>query len=346
MKKLLLFCTLVALVAVAYFALFPNANQPQTKDLKPTEKRVYAQTVKPTAYAQTLRLNADALAEESVMITAQTTDKIETIHFKEGAYVQKGQTLVTLQQDSENAAIASARATLKEAQSQFDRIKILAEKDAISKAEYDNARAMVDVAQAALKDARAMQQERVIKAPFSGVIGVRQVSEGALLEPGTVIAQLDDISTIEAELQIAERYLAQIQTGQKVTVQSSAYPDTAFEGVISVIENRLDPLSRQFTAMADINNDKHLLKPGMLLDVAIQFSEENVIAIAEEAIIPLAKKHYVFVVKEGAAQRRAVRIGRRFDGKVEILQGVQAGETVVTQGQLTLSDGDSVVITK
>ena len=329
---------------IIYITTKANDTEPVPKEQIARKKRVKVQNVQLMPFSQSLRLNANALAKESVIITAQTTDKIDNIHFKEGAYVKKGQTLVSLQQESENAAIASARATLKETQGQFERVKILARQDAISKAEYDNAAATVDIAKAALQDTLALKQERIITAPFSGIIGVREVSEGALLEPGTRIAQLDDISVIKAQLQLPERYLAYITKGQKIQVRSAAYGNETFEGIISVVENRLDPLSRQFTAIANIDNKKHRLKPGMLLNVTIHFSEKDVLAVAEETIIPLAKKHYVFVINNDTAHKKLVRIGRRFEGNVEILSGISIGDKVVRYGQLTLNEGDKVSI--
>jgi membrane fusion protein, multidrug efflux system len=334
---------IIIFAVLGAFHLSPD-NVQVTPAKKNAVKSVQIYTISPQPYEQSLTINADALARESVMITAETTDKIARIHFQEGEVVRRGDVLVTLQQDSEDATLNAAEATLRDAESQFKRSAILAGKQAISTADYDTAKANLTIAEAKVKEARTMKKERIIRAPFTGVIGVRRVSEGALLEPATEIAQLDDHSVIKAELRIPERYLALISRGQKIEARSAAYPDTVFSGTISVIEARLDPASRQFKVIAEIDNQSLQLKAGMLLEISLIFAAENVLAIPEEAIIPLARKHYVFVIHDAVAHKRAVQIGRRFAGKVEIIHGVTAGDAVVTHGQFTLDDGEKVQI--
>lgn len=343
MKYSLIIVVLLVCGIAGYFSL----NEREA-DASPSTDKVFSKVrvhqVAEVIYAESLKLTGTALASESVELKAQATDLVSAIHFTEGTMVEKGTKLLTLAQQGERASVNSAQAVLQDAQADYTRIKKLAAKKAVSKAELEQARAALALAKTGIAEARVALKERIITAPFSGILGTRNVSVGTLLQPDTLITTLDAIQPIKIDLDIAERYLAFIKVGQSFTAQTDAYIDKKFQGNIAVVESRLDSMSRTIKARGVIENQDALLKPGMLLTVLVEASPGSLLAVPEEAIIPVAKKHYVYVVEERIVQRREVLIKRRFDGLVEIRDGLEVGEQIVVEGQLKIADGEEVDI--
>ncbi|GAB5500591.1 MAG: efflux RND transporter periplasmic adaptor subunit [Pseudohongiellaceae bacterium] len=285
------------------------------------------------------------VANESVDVTSAVSDTVSRIAFEDGAYVEEGEILVELTSVSESTRLAEAQATVDEAERQFDRLQGLSADRLVAGSELDTARTARQTAQARLEGVMADLEDRLVRAPFSGYLGFRNVSPGSLLTPGTVITTLDDVSVMNLDFRIPEVYLADIQTGQSIAARSIVYADRDFEGRINVIGSRIDPVTRSVSVRAEIDNPDRLLRPGMLMTVALELNEERALVVPERSVIAAQGQQYVYVVgAENRIERRSVSVGRRRDGLVEITSGLEAGERVVSEGTIRVRPGLTVRI--
>lgn len=284
-----------------------------------------------------------AVANESVNLTPKVSDTISRIGFNDGSLVKQGDILVELTNSSEAARLSEAQSTADEAMRQYDRLQSLLTDNLISKTDLDASRTRAETAQARLDGVIVAMDDRLIRAPFSGVLGFRNVSEGSLVSPNTIITTLDDISVIKLDFTIAEVYLAQLQIGQTVAAKSIVYKDREFEGVVQVIGSRIDPVTRSVAVRAHIDNRDGVLRPGMLLTVSLALSSSEVTVVPERSLIPSGGRQYAFIVDEGGIARQAeVQIGRRRPGYVEVISGLNPGQMVVTDGMAQLRPGQPV----
>lgn len=282
-------------------------------------------------------------ANESVNLTPKISDTISRITFEEGGMVEKGEILVELTSSSEATRLAEAQSTADEAQRQYERLQSLLADNLISGTDLDAARTRAETAQARLEGVAVAMDNYLIRAPFSGMLGFRNVSDGSLVTPNTVITTLDDISIIKLDFTIAEVYLAQLKIGQLLSAQSIVYPDHAFEGVVQVIGSRIDPVTRSVQVRAHIDNRSGVLRPGMLLTVSLALNESDSVVVDESVLVPSGGRQYAFVVDDEDVVRQVeVLIGRRQPGKVEVLGGLQVGDRVVTEGMAQLRPGMNV----
>ncbi|TAE33663.1 MAG: efflux RND transporter periplasmic adaptor subunit [Alphaproteobacteria bacterium] len=301
-------------------------------------------TLRQEEVAQPLILSADAVAQETVAITSQVNEVITAIHFEEGSQVRRGDLLVELEQREERTTLASQTTLLEEAQRNVDRVKHLLAQSFVSQAAVDHAVSALATAQQ--QQAMAQQQLRIrsIHAPFDGVIGVRHVSVGSLAQEGQTIATLLDLSRIRVNMHIPERYALLLVMGDHFDATTELYPKRRFEGTISVIEQNIDPATRTLRVHGTIRNADHALKAGMLLRVELAARPTPMILVPEEALIPIGNEFYVYGVDaENVVLRRKVQIGARIENRVELRDGVQAGERIITEGHMKLRDGVRVV---
>jgi membrane fusion protein (multidrug efflux system) len=285
-----------------------------------------------------------AKANESVSLTSKVTDTVSKVNFEDGMIVQAGHILVELTNSEETAQLAEAQAAVDESTRQFNRVQNLITQNLASATQLDIEKARMQTANARLEAIVARLDDRLIRAPFSGVLGFRGVSQGTLLSPNKIVTTLDDISIIKLDFSIPENYLAVLSEGQEVIATSPAYPDRTFLGTVEVINSRVDPITRSITIRAHLNNDERLLRPGMLLTVNLVRNRSLALVVPEEAILPIQDKQYVYVVQENTAQRVEVKAGRRRPGIVEILIGLEEGQLVVTQGVIKIRPGSKVTI--
>lgn len=301
------------------------------------------------AQVKSFPLAAEALgnarANESVDIRAKITATLMEIRFEEGQTVKAGDILVMLDDRELVADLAGAKATQVEAEASFKRSRELFKTKVGSESQLlqDQARkiageAMVSVAEARLADT-------VVRAPFDGQLGLRRVSIGSLLSPTTVITTLDDTHVIKVDFDLPEIYLSRLQQGLIVQAHSAAYPNEDFIGKVSSVDTRVDPISRSIRVRSIMANDQGHLRPGMFLTVTLLDQSVEALVIPERALIPERSLQYVFVVDEsGIAERRAVIIGRRRPGEVEIIEGLTAGEKVIVDGTQKARDGQAVEV--
>jgi len=281
-------------------------------------------------------------ANESISITSKVTDRIQKVNFDDGMFATAGQILVELTNSEETAQLAEAQAAVDESTRQYNRMKNMIEQRLASETQLDIEQARMQTAQARFEAIVARLDDRLIRAPFSGVLGFRQVSPGSLLTTNTVVTTLDDISIIKLDFSIPENFLSALSRGMEINAQSSAYENEVFVGQVETINSRVDPVTRTVTVRALLKNDDRRLRPGMLLTVSLVRGRDDVLAVPEESVIPVHDRKYVYVVNDGVANRIEINTGRIQPGVIEVLEGISLGQNVVTQGAMKLRPGSKV----
>lgn len=301
--------------------------------------------VRQVAFADTVEALGTVAANESVALTASVTETVSAIHFDDGDRVKKGQLLAELSSHEEHAQRDEARATLTEANRQYQRFKSLAAKGTAAQSLLDERQRDWQTAGARLAAIESRLADRQIKAPFAGIVGLRDVSVGALVEPGDLITTLDDDSVIKLEFSVAATYLGALRPGLKVMASSRAFAGRRFTGTVKAVNSRIDPVTRSVRVRAMLPNPEHLLKPGLLMHVVLQQESRLTLLIPEEALLPIAEKQFVLVVTAGnRVEQRELRIGGRRPGQVEVVEGLAADERVITHGHMQLRAGQKVNI--
>jgi len=225
----------------------------------------------------------------------------------------------------------------------FERAQQLRPEGLIAERAYDEAQSRLKESEASLSLAKVRLEKSIIRAPFNGRLGLRQVSPGDFVQPGQAIVNLEDTDSIKVDFRIPEIYLGRVQVGQPVQVGVDVYPDQLFEGKIYAIDARIDNATRTVLIRARIPNPKGALHPGMFARVTLLLGErENAVFVPEQAVVPMGGDKFVYRVVDGKAALTKVRLGLRKEGRVEIVEGVGPEETVITAGQMKLFDGAPV----
>jgi len=284
-------------------------------------------------------------ANESIVVTADVMGRVEKVNFRDGMKVQRGADLIVLDYKEEQAQLAAARANLEAQQTKHERLVQLVAQQSAARIELDEQINRLRAAEARLDIAQVLFDDRTIRAPFSGYVGIRDVSPGALVSAGTQIATLDDLSVIKLDFSVPEVYLGALRRGQRIVASSVAYPQRKFRGEVITIDSRVDPVTRAVLVRAELSNDSSLLKPGMLINVNLIANRTEALVVPEESLVPEDDNQYVYVVdNHGQARQIEVEIGRRRPGMVEIVKGLQAGDKVVTEGVANISSNTEVRI--
>ncbi len=297
-----------------------------------------------------LSLEVEALgtarASESIDVTAKVSNLVTAIRFTEGQQVRKGDILVELDGAQARADLAVADAALKESASQLQRSRELYETKVLSDQQIEQIESTYSANVARVAAARSRLSDTIIRAPFNGRVGLRRASVGGLVAPGTVITTLDDTSTIKLDFTVPERVVAAMKPGLTLEARSVAYPDQVFEGKVASVDSRVDPNTRSVIVRALVPNDDGLLKPGMFLNVHLSRGTADVLVVPEESLVPEQGDVFVYVVQDGKASKRKIQTGQRAVGTVQVTDGLQAGEIVVTEGTQKLRDGASVSVSE
>jgi membrane fusion protein (multidrug efflux system) len=285
-------------------------------------------------------------ANESVALAAPVTDIVSAIHFEDGQRVEKGQILVEMVTAEEKALKTEAIAAVEEARSQFLRAKDLAARKFTSESLLDQRRREFETAEARLKAIEARLADRVVVAPFAGTIGLRTISLGALVEPDRPIARLEDDSVMKLDFSVPSTFLAALKPGLPIVARARGYDGETFTGSLTSVDNAVDEVTRTIRVRALIPNPDRRLKPGLLMTVDLLKTPRTAVVVPEEALVPAGGNVYVFVVDEASrkVERRPVVMGARRAGEVEVAQGLEDGELVVTEGGLKLAPGMTVVV--
>lgn len=284
-----------------------------------------------------------ARANESIEVRPVITATLMAVHFEEGQYVESGTVLAELENVEPWSELAAARANLAESEAQYRRLSELYKTNVVAQSEVAEITARREADLASVAAAEARLAHTVIKAPFSGRLGLRRVSVGSLVGPDTVITTLDDTNAIKLDFDVPEVYLSLLQSGLDVSARSAAYPGRLFAGEVASVDTRVDPVSRTITVRALLDNEERLLRPGMFLTVSLLRQDLQALMVPEQAIVPERSQQFVWVVDDAnVARLREVRTGRRRPGQVEILGGLVAGERVIIEGTQKARAGQAV----
>lgn len=285
-------------------------------------------------------------ANRSIDVTAKVTAKVDKLTYKDGQQVQKGDALVYLDATEAQAGLAESLAEYSNSQKLFERSKKLLRTGNAPKARVDLLLSEMQVAQAKVQADRARLNDYIIRAPFSGVVGFRDVNVGALVRPADIITTLDDVTSLKLDFDLPEIYLANVRSGQVFRTKSVAYADKVFEGKVSSISTRVDPITRVVQIRGRLDNTLGVLKPGMFLSVALQTGmQKNALMIPEHAVTVSAAGHFVFVVENDIAMRTQITVGQREKGWVQVLSGLSNEVIVIIEGLQKVRDGGKVKLT-
>ncbi|MBU3078522.1 efflux RND transporter periplasmic adaptor subunit [Sphingomonas sp. XMGL2] len=283
-----------------------------------------------------------ARANEQVTLASPVTERIERLNFDDGDFVQRGRVLAVLAQGQEQAALNGARAAEDQANAQLRRIQELAQRGFATNTLLDQQVAAAQRARAEAEDARAQIGDRVIRAPFSGHVSLRTISEGAVVNAGAVIATVSDLSRIKLDFTVPETMLSALRPGQPIVARAAAYPDTPFRGTIASIDPVIDPATRAVMVRAVLPNPGNRLKPGMLLSVGIESASRSGMAVPELAVIGEGANRYVYLVgADNKAVRTKVTTGLRDGGLIEV-SGLRPDARVISEGVVKVAEGTRV----
>ena len=309
---------------------------------------VYVTDVKRQTYSDNIQALGTLKANEHIILSASVSEIIEHIYFEDNQRVKKGDLLVKLDDREELAELAEEQAKLAEALGQLERLEPLAKRGATSKSAIDEAKMEVDTAKARIKAINARISLRHLRAPFDGIVGLRDVSVGTLISAGAEITTIDDDSVMKLDFTVPSIYVASLKKGQKITATSKAFQEQDFEGVVSAISSRIDPVSRSVRVRALIKNENRLLKPGLLMRVDIQANKREKIVIPEGCVISNSTKNSVLVVvknkKFTTTKKQNITIGGRKRGYVEVLSGLEEGQQIVSDGLVKIKPSDPIHI--
>ena len=296
--------------------------------------------VAPSVFVDDVAAVGSLKSNESVVLRPEIAGRIAAIHLREGMPAAKGAVLVALDASTQAAELRQAEANLALSQANHRRTEELYEKKFVSARARDEAGANLKVLEAAVALAQARLQKTQIRAPFAGIVGIRNVSVGDYVKEGQELVNIEDIGALKADFRLPESYLSRLRKGQSVEVSTDAMPGQTFKGTLDAIDPLLDASGRAISLRARLENPDLKLRPGMFVRVRLAFGgERQGLAVPEEALVPAGNDNFVFRVAEGKAQRVMVKVGQRRGATVEITEGLKAGDEVVSAGQLKLRDG-------
>jgi len=337
----LLVLAIVTLLAIYLYSWNPQEEKNQQRKRPPTPVRI--EVVNEAVFVDSIEAIGTTFAREAVNITAKKSGIVDMVSFKDGDQVKKADILITLRNEEEKAKVAEVQTRLTEDKRQLERLRNLKKSQAAAISAFEEQESRVKESEAKLSVTKAQLNELIIRAPFDGVLGVRKVSPGSLVAPGTIITTLDDLELIKVDFSVPETFLSTLSTGQKIIAKSSAWPDSAFEGIVSNINSRIDPVTRAVNIRAEINNKDKRLRPGMLLTITLIKNQGVSMMVSETALLPIESKQYLYKLNDNnIVNMIEVTTGRRKPGEVEIIKGISAGDKVIIEGVLRLQDGSSV----
>lgn len=306
-------------------------------------------TVQQESWQPSLSAVGSMVAVNDVYVTNEVPGKVARIQFESGQHVKDGEVLLQLDDEVDRAELAGLQAELGLAEVQFNRASRLVQERTLSQSDYDEAKARLESARANVESKRALIAKKTIRAPFSGLLGIRRVDLGQYLAAGSDIALLQSLDPIYVDYTLPERFLADIDVDQAIELKVQAYPDEVFHGRIEALNPGIDPGTRSVNIRAILDNPNRLLRPGMFAEVRTLLPRRNsVLTLPQQAITYAPYGNSVFVVTEAegqkVVQRRQVKTGTVRDGRIEIAEGLQEGDEVVSAGQNKLRNGQPVQV--
>ena len=314
----------------------------------PPPSSVFAEPAREQVFTNRVEAIGTLEPNERVDLTLTASDRVTALYFEDGDRVKKGKTLLSLAQREQVALVESAEAELAQARQDLARIKPLAQQGAVSTSELDMARRNVNTASAQLRAVQSRQNDRVLVAPFDGVLGFRRVSVGSLVRPGDVVATLIDDSVMRLEFAVPSTFIRVLRPGLEIEASTSDLPGQVFTGTVDSIDNAIDPVTRSVRVRANVPNPSGVLLSGMYMSVALQAEPRRALSVPEVALQPRGPETFVWIADASGAQTVARRVkiepGMRHNGRVEVVSGLTAGQMVITEGALRVREGAPVVI--
>lgn len=308
--------------------------------------RVETVTARTQSFDDDVTAVGSLASNEAVVLRPEVAGRIAAIRFREGTPVNKGEVLVELDAAVQRAELRQAHASLKLAEANHRRAEDLFARKFVSQSSLDTARSELEVARAATALAQARFERMQIRAPFGGVVGIRSVSPGDYVKDGDALVNLEDIATLKVDFRLPELYLDRIRRGQVLEVSSDVLPGETIAATVDAIDPLVDSQGRSIVLRAKLDNPQGRLRPGVFVRVRLILAQRaEVLVLPEEALVPApGGVQFVYRVVDGKAERVDVRTGARRAALVEIVAGLEAGDEVVTAGQLKLRDGAAVQV--
>ena len=333
----------IALATLLFAATTTNAQTSRAAN-------VFTNTVNSQEFSETIEAIGTLQPLEEVDLTVNDAGQVKRLYFEDGERVKKGKLLVSLDQSELQALVEAEVATVDEAQRQLDRVNRLIVKRAVSQSEVDEAQRDLDNAKAQLRAVQARQKDRDVRAPFNGVLGFRQISLGAFVQPGDMVAHLVDDSAMYINFPVPSIHLRHLKRGIEVSAITDDFPGKMFMGEIQSVDNAIDPVTRTVSVRAKIPNPDQLLLSGMFMEVSVKADPRNVTAVPEQAIQSLGPKNFVYVVDRTktpiTAHKLTVTLGSHQGEYFEVLSGLKTGQEIVTDGIIQVRDGGTIKIQK
>lgn len=342
---IILFCVAIVVGLVIYRIQTNNKSEEKNEPKKEKKSStVKAIIIQPKYFAENLTLTGTMEPNEQIDLQSEIAGLVQSIHFNEGSYVSRGQTLVKLNDVELQAQLSQARTKLTLAGENQRRAKLLLEKEAISQEEFETATAEYRTTQSQIQIIQAQLSKTVIRAPFSGKIGIRNIAKGSYITPSTIIAKLVNIDQIKISFTIPEKYAHMVKINRGIQFNITGV-NQEFSARIFAIDPIVDMETRTLFVKAIANNQSQFLVPGTFANVNFPLeSEENALMVPAEALIPIQDGKKVFLYKNGKAKESIVQIGGRNDKEVVIVSGVEKGDTILTSGMMTLKNDAPVKV--
>jgi membrane fusion protein (multidrug efflux system) len=339
---------LMILMAMATPVMAQPSGGGRGGDLASRPTPVIISTITTDQFVDEVEAIGTLRANETVTLAATVTETITAINFEDGQRVKKGDILVEMTNAEEKANLDQQRALVNEASRQLERTRDLARNGAASKTTLDERQRQYSAARAGMAALQSRLEDHIIVAPFDGIVGLRNLSVGALVQPGTTITTLDDDSVMKLDFAIPSVFMTTLTPGISIVAKADGFEEK-FSGTVSSINSQIDPATRAVMVRAIIPNPEGLLKPGLLMKVSLLKNPREVVIVPENAIIPEGRKHFVLVADEAqtppVAERREIQVGARRPGAAEVLSGLKAGEKVIVHGTMMARPGALLSIT-
>ena len=333
----------IPIAIVAAYLWFTNDDAQNERDL--VNVRVVEVTTSKVA------MSSEALgttqAVNSIQLTSSVSELIRDFHKDEGALVKKGDLLVSLEKEEQLGEKDEIIYEIEEHKRELSRLESLYKQNAASKSKLEARRTQLLKSRAQLRTIEARIADRDLRAPFDGVLGIRNLSIGSLIRPGEAIMSLDAIDPIRIDMTVPASYLNFLSVGQDFVALSPIFPDIEFKGQISHIDSRIDPQTRSLKVRGELPNSEQKLKPGLLMNVSITSKTIDTIMVPEIGVFSRGKNNFVYVVdSQDQVELRKVELGYRQPGKVEITKGLNIGENVIVEGIVRVRPGVKVNVQK
>lgn len=334
-----------ALIVVLLGAGLASADHPE-KPKKDLANAINVETAQVTEMAipTTLFSVGSLIALKSADLSSEVKGRITKIYFQNGDFVHVGQPIVQLDDVLAKAELFSAEAALRLSQATYSRYSTLLKEGGVSQETLDQQKSSLESNEADVQKEKVDLKQKTIKAPFSGVLGVFNVTKGEYITDGQALVNLVDKQQLKVQYNIPQKYLSRLQLGQMINVNSDSYPNKVFDGEVSFISPTIDDDTGSVTVQATIDNSENLLSPGMFVTINQIIQEDpNALIIPEQAVVASLQGSYVFVIKNGVAKSIKITLGHRRQGYVQI-HGLKLGDEVVIAGQQKLQDGNPVIV--